>query len=133
MSENKPILTIGTSEEANEEVMSSEETMAKSPREQKQMIYRRRRMTLMFVIAFVLFTFMGFNLFRNGQHLLSLQKNHEEVKKEFAKVEETKKELDNEVKLLKDPEYVEKVARAKYFYSKEGEQVYSIPDLSGAK
>ena len=127
MSEKKPLLSLETSEE----IPTS--TMAKHQREQKQMIYKRRRLTLMFVLAFGLFTFMGINLFRNGQHLLSLQENHTEVKKEYAQVKSEKKELEDEVKLLKDPEYVEKVARAKYFYSKEGEQVYSIPDLSGAK
>lgn len=129
MSEKKPLLTI----EKTEKATPSTSTMAKTQREQKQMLYKRRRLTLMFVVAFVLFTFMGINLFRNGQHLLSLQQNHKEVKKEYADVETTKKDLEDEVKLLKDPEYVEKFARAKYFYSKEGEQVYSIPELSGAK
>ena len=126
MSEQKPLLSL----EISEEIAPSD--MGKSQREQKKMIYKRRRLTLMFVLAFCLFTFMGINLFRNGQHLLSLQQNHVEVKKEYAKVKSEKKDLENEVKLLKDPEYVEKVARAKYFYSKEGEQVYSIPALSGA-
>ena len=126
MSEKKTLLALETSEK------SPSSPMAKAQREQKQMIYKRRRLTVMFVLAFGLFTFMGINLFRNGQHLLSLQQNHTEVKKEYAKVKTEKKDLENEVKLLKDPEYVEKVARAKYFYSKEGEQVYSIPELSGA-
>lgn len=126
MSEKKTLLALETSEKR---LLSP---MAKAQREQKQMIYKRRRLTVMFVLAFGLFTFMGINLFRNGQHLLSLQQNHTEVKKEYAKVKTEKKDLENEVKLLKDPEYVEKVARAKYFYSKEGEQVYSIPELSGA-
>lgn len=126
MSEKKTLLALETSEKR---LLSP---MAKAQREQKQMIYKRRRLTVMFVLAFGLFTFMGINLFRNGQHLLSLQQNHTEVKKEYAKVKTEKKDLENEVKLLKDPEYVEKVARAKYFYSKEGEQVYSIPGLSGA-
>ncbi|MCI0131394.1 MULTISPECIES: septum formation initiator family protein [unclassified Vagococcus] len=126
MSEKKTLLALETSEKR------LPSPMAKAQREQKQMIYKRRRLTVMFVLAFGLFTFMGINLFRNGQHLLSLQQNHTEVKKEYAKVKTEKKDLENEVKLLKDPEYVEKVARAKYFYSKEGEQVYSIPGLSGA-
>ncbi|RGI28499.1 septum formation initiator family protein [Melissococcus sp. OM08-11BH] len=126
MSEKKTLLALETSEKR---LLSP---MAKAQREQKQMIYKRRRLTVMFVLAFGLFTFMGINLFRNGQHLLSLQQNHTEVKKEYAKVKTEKKDLENEVKLLKDPEYVEKFARAKYFYSKEGEQVYSIPGLSGA-
>lgn len=126
MSEKKTLLALETSEK------KPSSQMAKAQREQKQMIYKRRRLTVMFVLAFGLFTFMGINLFRNGQHLLSLQQNHTEVKKEYAKVKTEKKDLENEVKLLKDPEYVEKVARAKYFYSKEGEQVYSIPELSGA-
>lgn len=81
MSEQKPLLSL----EISEEIAPSD--MGKSQREQKKMIYKRRRLTLMFVLAFCLFTFMGINLFRNGQHLLSLQQNHTEVKKKVRKSE----------------------------------------------
>ncbi|MGY3749898.1 FtsB family cell division protein [Vagococcus acidifermentans] len=98
----------------------------------KTFVYRRRRLTLVFVLAIVFFSIAGFNLFRNGQRLLALQEKKEEVKAEQTEVSQEKKVLKNEVQLLKDDEYVAKLARAKYFYSKEGEQVYSIPQLNSS-
>ena len=35
-------------------------------------------------------------------------------------------QLTQDVSLLKDDDYVAKLARSKYFYSKEGEQVYPV-------
>lgn len=107
-------------------------SMKSSQKDQKKLIFRRRRLAIMFAVAFVVFSIIGINLFRNGQHLVVLQKNREEVVSENKQVAKTKKDLEREVNLLNDDEYVEKMARSKYFYSKEGEQVYSIPDLSGS-
>lgn len=107
--------------------------LEKTKRQQKQIIFRRRRLTIMFTVAFALFTFMGVSLFRNGQHLLKLQDTKQEVKQEFEAAKVQKKDLTDEVTLLNDKEYVEKIARAKYFYSKEDEQVYSVPELNGTK
>lgn len=107
-------------------------TMRSMQKDQKKVIFRRRRLGIMFAAALVVFSLIGFNLFRNSQHLLALQENHQTVKEEQAKLSETEKDLEREVALLNDTEYVEKLARAKYFYSKEGEQIYSIPDLNNS-
>lgn len=101
-------------------------------KDQKKIIFRRRRLGIMFATALIMFSLIGFNLFRNSQHLLTLQENRQEVEKENKKIAKSKKDLKREVDLLNDTEYVEKIARAKYFYSKEGEQVYSIPDLNSS-
>ncbi|MEG0285607.1 MULTISPECIES: FtsB family cell division protein [Vagococcus] len=107
-------------------------TMKSMQKGQKKIIFRRRRLGIMFAAALIVFSFIGINLFRNSQRLVSLQENRQEVEKEQKQVKKTEKELNREVDLLHDTEYVEKVARSKYFYSKEGEQVYSIPDLNNS-
>lgn len=118
-----------TMNKKNEQTQSE---MAKNYREQRKTVFRRRRLTIMFVVACCVFTFMGISLFQNGQHLSVLQETHEETKVEYDAVQKNKKELTREVTLLNDEDYVEKIARAKYFYSKEGEKVYSIPELNGS-
>ncbi len=107
-------------------------TMKSMQKGQKKIIFRRRRLGIMFAAALIVFSFIGINLFRNSQRLVSLQENRQEVEKEQKQVKKTEKELNREVDLLHDTEYVEKVARSKYFYSKEGEQVYSIPELNNS-
>lgn len=101
-------------------------------KETKSLIFKRRRIMVMAAIIFLVFSFIGFNLFQNSQKLLSLRETKQEVNHEYKKTSAEQKELQDEVNLLHDQEYMEKVARSKYFYSKEGEQVYSIPELNNS-
>ena len=43
-------------------------------------------------------------------------------------LKEKEVELENDVNKLKDPEYLARYAREKYFYSKDGEYVIRIPE-----
>ncbi|AQP53962.1 hypothetical protein CBF34_04950 [Vagococcus penaei] len=95
-------------------------------------LFKRRRLGIMFVVAFIVFLLIGFNLFKNSQRLLALQETKVQVTQENKQVMSKRDELANEVDLLHDDDYVAKIARAKYFYSKEGEQVYSIPELNSS-
>ncbi|MFA9492994.1 MULTISPECIES: septum formation initiator family protein [Streptococcus] len=52
----------------------------------------------------------------------TLKQAYKDVQTETAKQKELARRLQNE-------EYVEKYARAKYYYSLEGETVYLLPDL----
>lgn len=101
-------------------------------KETKSLIVKRRRLMVMAAIIFLVFSFIGFNLFQNSRKLLSLRETKQEVNQEYKKTSAEQKELQDEVNLLHDHEYMEKVARSKYFYSKEGEQVYSIPELNNS-
>ncbi|MBO0475976.1 septum formation initiator family protein [Vagococcus sp. DIV0080] len=107
-------------------------TMKSMQKDQKKIIFRRRRLGIMFAAALVVFSLIGINLFRNSQRLVALQESRKEAETEQKQVAKNEKDLKREVDLLNDTEYVEKIARAKYFYSKEGEQVYSIPDLNNS-
>ena len=49
-------------------------------------------------------------------------------KTELNQVNKTNKKLKAQVADLKDPDYVAKVIRYKFYYSKSGESIYTLPD-----
>lgn len=103
------------------------EQVKKAQAMQKQVIYRRRRLAIIFSIAAVVFTLMGWNLYHNYRQMDKLQAEAQEVKQEQQQVAEEKKQLEAKVSLLKDEDYVAKLARQKYYWSKDGETIYRYP------
>ena len=53
--------------------------------------------------------------------------------KEDKDIEELKKELENEVDLLNDDDYVTRYARENYVFTRDGEQVVILPDIDQEK
>lgn len=107
----------------------AKEQYAQFQRQHRQVIFKRRRMVFIFAIALVIFAFTGFQLFRDYQRLQSLKEIKVEAQTEAQVASKNVEDLENMVNLLKDEDYVAKLARSKFFYSKEGEQVYvDIPD-----
>lgn len=76
-----------------------------------------------FIITIILTTFFGVII-----QLLDKYQEKEELENSLVYLEEKKMELENEVEKLKDPEYLARYAREKYFYSKDGELIIRIPD-----
>ena len=81
------------------------------------------------ILVILLFILPTFNLVQSYRNLLErrtqlmhLQKRYEEISNE----KESQKAFANK---LKDEEYAAKYARAKYYYSKQGEYIYTIPGL----
>lgn len=92
---------------------------------------RRRHRFIGWILIFIILLFI-----LPAYNLVASYINLQEKKDQIIKLEEDYKELtartDAEEKLaqqLKDPEYVEKYARAKYYYSADGEIIYAVPDL----
>jgi len=52
-----------------------------------------------------------------------------ELQEKYDELSKEKEYQENLSKRLKDDDYAAKYARAKYFYAKEGETIYNIPDL----
>ena len=88
----------------------------------------RRRLTL-FVLAFVfIIGFTCINIFpdwlkimNNKQQITLLQSSYEELL-------DTEEALKAEVQKLQDPEYVERYAKEKFLYTKEGEIIIRKTD-----
>ena len=83
---------------------------------------QNRFMGWVLILVILLFILPTFNLIQSRTQLMHLQKRYEEISNE----KESQKAFANK---LKDEEYAAKYARAKYYYSKQGEYIYTIPGL----
>ncbi|WVE62344.1 septum formation initiator family protein [Enterococcus faecium] len=99
---------------------------AEFQQQQRQLIFRRRRLAAIFVGALVIFAIIGVQIFHDMQRMHQLNELRVEANTEMKEVNADVDELHQDVSLLKDDEYVAKLARSKFFYSKDGEKVYPI-------
>lgn len=99
---------------------------AEFQQQQRQLIFRRRRLAAIFVGALVIFTIIGVQIFHDMQRMHQLNELRVEANAEMKEVNADVDQLHQDVSLLKDDEYVAKLARSKFFYSKDGEKVYPI-------
>ena len=110
--------------------LSDEERLArlrrKDARKEKEVHrVRKNRIIACFAIAFLIF---GLQLImvhiQTGRINNQIQAN----KTELNQVNKTNKKLKAQVADLKDPDYVAKVIRYKFYYSKSGESIYTLPE-----
>lgn len=106
----------------------TKEQYAEFQKQRRQVIFKRRRMAVICVIALAAFSFAGFQLYSDYQRLSDLKSIRADTQLEADTVSENVENLQASVKLLKDDEYVTKLARSRFFYSRDGEQVYVLPD-----
>lgn len=99
---------------------------AEFQQQQRQLIFRRRRLAAIFVGALVIFAIIGVQIFHDMQRMHQLNELRVEENTEMKEVNADVDQLHQDVSLLKDDEYVAKLARSKFFYSKDGEKVYPI-------
>lgn len=99
---------------------------AEFQQQQRQLIFRRRRLAAIFVGALVIFAIIGVQIFHDMQRMHQLNELGVEANTEMKEVNADVDQLHQDVSLLKDDEYVAKLARSKFFYSKDGEKVYPI-------
>ena len=106
---------------------------AKYSYEQKQVIFRRRRLTVLLILAVFIFTSAGIALFKDHQRLQLMRAYQVETQEKKKQTQKEKATLEKEVALLKDEDYVAKLARSRYFYSKSGELIYPLPENSDSQ
>ncbi|MBH1108573.1 septum formation initiator family protein [Enterococcus faecium] len=99
---------------------------AEFQQQQRQLIFRGRRLAAIFVGALVIFAIIGVQIFHDMQRMHQLNELRVEANTEMKEVNADVDQLHQDVSLLKDDEYVAKLARSKFFYSKDGEKVYPI-------
>ena len=99
---------------------------AEFQQQQRQLIFRRRRLAAIFVGALVIFAIIGVQIVHDMQRMHQLNELRVEANTEMKEVNADVDQLHQDVSLLKDDEYVAKLARSKFFYSKDGEKVYPI-------
>src|SRR5699024_9758073 len=84
----------------------------------------RRRLTL---FAIVLLTFIGlltsYHLKQRTTHAEKIQE-YESLQSDFQVLEKEEAQLNEEIKLLNNDDYVLEIARTNYFFSKKGELLF---------
>ncbi|HEO3709363.1 TPA: septum formation initiator family protein [Streptococcus agalactiae] len=92
---------------------------------------RRKNRLMGWVLIFVMLLFIlpTYNLVKSYR---TLQERRQEVVKLTKDYQTLTNRTENQkllAKQLKNPDYVQKYARAKYYFSKNGEMIYPLPDL----
>lgn len=90
---------------------------------------KNRFMGWVLILVMLLFILPTYNLVQSYQTLLERRQKLVELQEKYDELSREKEYQENLSKRLKDDDYAAKYARAKYFYAKEGETIYNIPDL----
>lgn len=106
----------------------AERHYALQAKKHREVIFRRRRLAVIFGLAAVIFVSVGISIFNDYLRLGHLESYREETVAEQQAVQEKKADLEQEVGLLQDEDYVAKIARERFLYSKEGELVFPLPE-----
>lgn len=107
----------------------AKEQFAKFEKERRQVVFRRRRLVAFFVAALAIFAIVGIQMFNDQMRLQKLKEYKVETVAEQKEAEQKVASLERDVALLQDDEYVAKLARSRFFYSKDGEKIYPVlPD-----
>lgn len=106
----------------------AEQHYAIQARKRREVIFRRRRLAVIFSLAAVIFVSVGISMYGDYLRLKNLESYQEETIAKQQAVKENKTALEKEVALLQDEEYVAKIARERFLYSKEGELVFPLPE-----
>lgn len=92
----------------------------------KKRLYRR----LVFFSIIAVLAIGSMTVYHLKQRSLHAEKQeqYEELQEQLASLQHTESNLTEEISLLKNEEYILEIARSNYFFSKEGELIFKIPD-----
>ncbi|MBF0805832.1 MULTISPECIES: septum formation initiator family protein [unclassified Streptococcus] len=101
---------------------------------QRRQQYDRRRQRNRFIgwvliLVVLLFILPIFNLVRSRELLEQRQRQYREMTQQYQQLEKEEERLSTLARKLEDDDYASKYMRARYYYSKDGETIYTIPDL----
>ncbi|MGX7204878.1 FtsB family cell division protein [Enterococcus pingfangensis] len=110
----------------------AKEQYRKFQKQHRQLIFKRRRLAALFAVAAFVAIVMGVQIFNEQRHLSELNEIKTKTIAESAEVDDRVVSLNQDVKLLKDEDYVTKLARSRFYYSKEDELIFVLPDSATA-
>ena len=90
---------------------------------------RNRFMGWILFVVVLLFILPTYNLVETYMNIKQQEKEVLSLQKDYDKLSDQTKERKDLAKKLKDDAFAEKYARAKYYYSREGESIYPVPSL----
>lgn len=93
----------------------------------------RRRKTALAIIAAGILLPLGYNVVSNVHQINQVDVQIAEAKAEKKELEKENQRLNVQVGLLQDDEYVAKLARSRYYFSKDEEIIFSLPEDNQSK
>ena len=102
--------------------MSPEEQRARLERKQAKIEKEVHRVRLNRIIAILLGIQIAVKISQTGR----INKQVQAEKQTLSKVQKQRRELATKKKDLKDPNYVAKLIRYKFYYSKSNEKIYNV-------
>ena len=91
---------------------------------------KRRHLGIILIGAMLLFALASMSLVSAYQGLQKQVKIEKQTVQQNQSLDDSIALKKSEVSKLKDPEFLEKYARARYNYSKSGEKIFSAPSLT---
>ena len=94
------------------------------------MTKRKRRKSLFNKIRFLLafLVFGGITSICNIKSINEMKNEKKNLQDKIVKLEKEKEVLETDILKLKDPDYIAKYVREKYYYSKDGEVILRMDD-----
>ena len=108
--------------------MQQYEAQMERRKRRKQRLVRR----LVFFSIIALLAMGGMVSHHIKQRVLHAEKNeqYEQLENELTSLKKEEENLREEINLLNNEDYVLEIARTNYFFSKEGELIFKLPDES---
>lgn len=88
----------------------------------------KRRLTILIPVFTVIFLISLFTFFTYMIRINNIKKERDKLLDEYEVLKAREEVLVNEIARLKDPEYIAKFAREKYYYTKNGEYVIRVEE-----
>ncbi|GAA0439405.1 cell division protein DivIC [Lentibacillus halophilus] len=99
--------------------------IARQKRKKKRLV--RRLVLFAAITMLVIGSLTVYHLQQRSLHA-EKQQQYEQLQDKLAHLEKKEQSLKEDIHLLNNDEYVLEIARTNYFYSKEGELIFNIPD-----
>ena len=109
--------------------MTNKTTISKSSRNiKKKKKNDSKRVGFLLFIVVIFLVILVSTIFKDLEQIVSNKSQTKELKTKYEVLLEEEASLNSEVTKLQDPRYVERYAREKYMYTKDGEKILIIID-----
>lgn len=115
----------------NDFVIESQQQAFVAKQQRSTRLVHRRRLLAIFAIFILCLIFFGVQIMRAQNTNRQLQAQVTQQQKALREVQSTKQNLKVQVDQLHDDDYLNKLIRYKYDYSKNGEIIFSLPENGG--
>lgn len=87
-----------------------------------------RRLSVFAVIVVMASIWIGTTIYAQSQTISEKEQAREQALAELEAVEQEQAQLNEQILLLNDDEYIGKMARKEYFLSEDGEIIFTVPE-----